>query len=138
MTLAQWALFGAWEIWGLAVWSGVFRGWRSRGPEVTFLCLLMPWVAAALVLLVVVPELTAAFGAALLSDLGTWLVAGGATTCLGIGVSVASAERPTWALPPWYRQSTNSGTSTRVVRVPGRSLWLKTFPIQSFEREKER
>jgi hypothetical protein len=138
MTSVQWALFGAWEIWGFVVWLGIFRGWRSRGPEAIFLCLLMPWVALALVLLVVVPELNAALGVVSLSDTGGWLVAGGSTLCLVIGASVAIAERPRWALPPWYRQASNSSTSTRVIRVPRRSWWFKTFPIQSLEREKER
>jgi hypothetical protein len=138
MTLVQWALFGAWEIWGFAVWLGIFRGWRNRGPETAFLCLLMPWLAWALVLLVVVPELNTALGSASLPEVVNWLVTGGATACLGIGFSAAIAERPNWALPPWYRTSSNSRTCTRVAAVPRRSSWLKTFPMESCERKRER
>jgi hypothetical protein len=137
MTLVQWALFGAWEIWGLVVWLGLFRGWRSRGPEAAFLCLLMPWLAWALVLLVVVPEATSALVTASWSNVVSWIVAAGATACLGIGFSVGIAERPSWALPPWYRASRNSRSYTRVARVPHPSPWLETSPIQSCERGKE-
>src|SRR5919201_5770011 len=97
MTFVQWLLFGAWEIWGLAVWLGVYRGWRFRGPEARFLCLLMPWLACALVFLVLVPELFP------MSDVVTWLVTGAASLCLTIGFSVGIRESPRWALPPWFR-----------------------------------
>jgi len=138
MTLVQWALFGAWEIWGLVVWLGIFRGWRSRGPEATFLCLLMPWLAWALVFLVVVPEVNTALGIASWSEVVSWLVAAGAAACLGIGFSVGIAQRPGWALPAWYRASRNSRTYTRDARVPHQSSWIETYPIQSGERGKER